>query len=292
MSNPEFFHTTRRSFFFFGLLALSGCVASKSQQALRSPEPVWPDVDPGAPPGQWSGGSRSGSGSRTAGGNVITGPRNGAGTGTVGAGGAAAGRGSVAGAGGGSGAGASTLGLPAAEALGKGPVPFAYKRQSWARGAPVAAKLNPMLPPKWVTVHHDGMEPYFATDLGDTRMRLETIRNGAMSRGSGWGDIPYHFVIDRAGRVWEGRSLRYQGAHVASCNEHNVGVMCMGNFEEQQPSAAQIAGLEKTLAALRAYYKVPMSKVRTHREWPTAHTACPGKSLQARMVAIRKGSNA
>lgn len=257
MSTPEYTHTTRRTFVFFGLLALAGCVTDRSRQALRTPDPIWPDAPPPPAPG-------------------------------------AAPRVAVAATQGGMQRQALQQAAPSlgAEAMRKGPVPFALARGSWARGAPVHKKLNPMLPPRWITVHHDGMDPYFGTELGEVKVRLDTIRNGALSRGSGWGDIPYHFVVDRAGRVWEGRSMRYQGAHVAHCNEHNIGVMCLGNFQEQQPSAAQIAGLEKTLIALRSYYRLPVQKVRTHREWPSAHTECPGTNLQARMVAIRKGARA
>jgi hypothetical protein len=259
MSTPEPIQTTRRTFVFLGMLALAGCATGRSQQALRSPDPIWPDMppEPGVP-------------SRTAQMPAPPAPRGPEGAAPA--------------------AGAST---PAGMAtLRKGPVPFALARQTWARGVPVYSKLNPMLPPKWITVHHDGMDPYFGTDIAEVKVRLDTIRNGALSRGDGWGDIPYHFVVDRSGRVWEGRQMRFQGAHVKYCNENNIGVMCLGNFEEQQPSAAQIAGLERTLTALRAYYRLPMSRVRTHREWPTAHTECPGTNLQARMVALRKGATA
>lgn len=257
MSNTDPTQTTRRTFVFLGMLALAGCATGRSEQALRSPEPIWPDLppEPGAP-------------RRVAGAPAPLTPQ----------------------------APASTPRVPSADppqgtaVLRKGPVPFALARQTWARGVPVYSKLNPMLPPKWITVHHDGMDPYFGTDFAEVKVRLDTIRNGALSRGDGWGDIPYHFVVDRSGRVWEGRQMRFQGAHVKYCNENNIGVMCLGNFEEQQPSAAQIAGLEKTLAALRSYYRLPMNRVRTHREWPTAHTECPGTNLQARMAALRKGA--
>lgn len=170
----------------------------------------------------------------------------------------------------------------------RGPVPTAMSRSTWARGEPVVRKMDPMLPPRWITVHHDGMTPFLAEDEEATKARLDQIRRGHLVRDEGWGDIGYHFVVDRAGRIWEGRSLRFQGAHVKWCNEHNIGVLCLGNFEEQQPSPAQVAGLERTLAALRAYYGIPGVRVRTHREWPTARTLCPGASLQAQMVVLRR----
>ena len=34
-------------------------------------------------------------------------------------------------------------------------------------------------------------------------------------------------------------------------------------------------------------HRVPLARVRTHQEWPSAHTACPGKALQREMVTMR-----
>ncbi len=161
-------------------------------------------------------------------------------------------------------------------------------RTEWARGSPVCSLMNPMLPVKYITVHHDGMTPFLTEDYRSSASRIETIRNG--HRGNGWGDIGYHFVIDRDGRVWEGRAINFQGAHVRNCNEGNLGICCLGNFDEQSPSAAQIDALQRHLRLLMKVYGVPKSRVKTHQEWAGAKTACPGKSLQAKMSQIRKGS--
>ncbi|MBM4112788.1 MAG: N-acetylmuramoyl-L-alanine amidase [Phycisphaerae bacterium] len=161
-------------------------------------------------------------------------------------------------------------------------------RSDWARGAPICSLMNPMLPVKYVTVHHDGMTPFTAEDQRSSAGRIEMIRNG--HRGNGWGDIGYHYVIDRDGRVWEGRAINYQGAHVKNCNEGNLGICCLGNFDEQSPSAAQMAALERQLKLLMRTYGVPKSRVKTHQEWAGAKTACPGRSLQASMVKLRRSS--
>lgn len=163
-----------------------------------------------------------------------------------------------------------------------------HARSEWARGAPICSLMNPMLPVKYITVHHDGMTPFLADDERTSASRIETIRNG--HRGNGWGDIGYHYVIDRDGRVWEGRAINFQGAHVKNRNEGNLGICCLGNFDEQSPSSAQVAALERHLALLMKSYGVPKSRVKTHQEWSGARTACPGKSLQATMTRLRKGS--
>ena len=137
-----------------------------------------------------------------------------------------------------------------------------------------------------ITVHHEGWKTVYFTDYATTAERLEEIRASHLQRLHA-GDIAYHYVVDRAGRLWQGRDVRYQGAHVKSENEHNVGVMCLGNFEEQSPTDAQITTLRETLVRLMKFYKVPVSRVYTHRELNP--TACPGRALQPRMVQLRRG---
>lgn len=163
---------------------------------------------------------------------------------------------------------------------------FVQDRTLWCKGECVPKLMNPMLPTRYITVHHDGMSPFRATDQASSAGRIEIIRRG--HRDKGWGDIGYHFVVDRGGRVWEGRELKWQGAHVKNENEGNIGICCLGNFDEQSPSDAQLEALQQILACTMAKYRVPVSRVKTHQEWASAHTACPGRALQAEMVTIRR----
>lgn len=165
-------------------------------------------------------------------------------------------------------------------------LPYARPRMLWARGEPDYTELNPMLPVTAITVHHDGLDRLVTgTSPREMTDRLELYRVG--HRAQGWADIGYHLVIDRAGTLWQGRSIRWQGAHVKFRNEGNIGVLVMGNFDQQQPTAAQKATLERVLVDLMRTYGVPQSRVYTHREWPDAKTACPGRSLQSHMAGLR-----
>jgi len=144
-----------------------------------------------------------------------------------------------------------------------------------------------MLPVRYVTIHHDGLDRLCeGTACDEMACRIELYRVGHRARG--WGDIGYHFIIDRAGVVWEGRSLKWQGAHVADRNEGNVGILVMGNFEIQTPTAAQAVALREHTRAVCTYFSVPWSRVFSHREWPGAHTLCPGRNLQTQLVAMRR----
>jgi hypothetical protein len=240
----------RRSFVFFGALFVAGCATSRATQlaSSRLPAPEWPDIP------------EVGVGAPP--GAVCLPPKVDPKTGEVQA---------------------------PAVCYSNGPVPFARPRAAWAAAGdvPNIKDMDRMLPPKYITIHHDGMTPFWGvTDL-EARLRLEWIRNG--HRGKGWSDIGYHYIVDRSGVVWQGRDVtKWQGAHVKNRNENNIGVMCMGNFMLQRPSAAQVAGLNRTVAQLQRVYRIPTANVKTHKEWEGAKTECPGTNLQSKVLALRK----
>ncbi len=161
----------------------------------------------------------------------------------------------------------------------------ALPRSRWATAAPITARLDPLGQTniEHITVHHEGSSAVHFDGLAQVQRRLDSIRLGHLSRA--FGDIGYHFVIDRAGRVWEGRSLTYQGAHVKDHNYHNLGVMALGNFDEQSPTQAQLDRLVTVIKTARATCNVPLSRLHTHQE--LGPTRCPGLSLQRFMVNIR-----
>lgn len=161
----------------------------------------------------------------------------------------------------------------------------ALSRGQWTRNGAIASKVNPMNGVTRITVHHEGSTPVYFADARTTASRIELIRR-VHTRDRGWGDIGYHYIIDRGGRVWEGRSLAYQGAHVRENNEHNLGVLMLGNFDKQSPSDAQMTTLHRTLATLTGSHRVGRHRVFTHQE--LVQTACPGRSLQGQMAGVRR----
>lgn len=156
-------------------------------------------------------------------------------------------------------------------------------RTEWTRARPIVALADPMGRIDKITVHHEGSTAFYATAKGDVARKLESIRNAHLSRG--WADIGYHYIIDPAGRVWQGRPLNLQGAHVKDGNPGNLGVMVLGNFEIQRPTAAQFSTLDQFVAYQMRQYRVSIRSVYTHQE--LRPTACPGRSLQAYMRQTR-----
>lgn len=140
-----------------------------------------------------------------------------------------------------------------------------------------------------ITIHHDGMPPAAMRSTRDVAMRLEQIR-AAHVNGRGWADIGYHYIVDPSGRVWEGRNIAYQGAHVKDQNENNLGILVLGNFEIQRPSPQALSTLDRFVVFNMQRYRIPLGRVRTHREM--AQTDCPGRNLQSYMLASRAGGGA
>ncbi len=122
------------------------------------------------------------------------------------------------------------------------------------------------------------------------------------TKSRGWSDIGYNYLVDRFGRIWEGRfggvDRPVVGAHTLGYNDDAFAMSAIGNFEEAQPSKAMIQaygalfGWKLSLHGVKAgspkqyvtskYFRA----INGHRD--AASTACPGKYLYAKLPEIRK----
>jgi len=150
--------------------------------------------------------------------------------------------------------------------------------------------------PSRITVHHSA-EPLLSTRLAATRSEVRRLQ-GIHQDHKNWADIGYHFLIDRAGRIVEGRSMEIQGAHAgnSSLNAGNIGICLLGNFSPQpdrgpdyataqKPTAEQFQSLDTLLSSLRDEYSIPASAVFGHGE--LKQTECPGPALRVWLRAYR-----
>ena len=134
-----------------------------------------------------------------------------------------------------------------------------------------------------LTIHHAGNTTNYHCAKSAVARDLNGILAAHMARD--YGDIGYHFMIDYAGRVWEGRSLAYEGAHVAWQNERNVAVMLLGNFEKQTPSREQLDSLKKIIAALRRRFRIKRHRIYGHRD--LGPSVCPGRNLYPHVLRLK-----
>jgi len=121
-------------------------------------------------------------------------------------------------------------------------------------------------------------------------------------RSRGWRDIGYNFLIDKFGRIWEGRyggvDRPVVGAHTENYNDYGFGVSAIGNFETAKPTSAllqaegalfawklSLHGVSAAATNVAIGPKVFASSIMGHRD--TKATACPGKYLYAKIPTIR-----
>ncbi len=148
-------------------------------------------------------------------------------------------------------------------------------------------------PVQVMTVHHT----VTANDDPDPAGTVRAIyRYHAIDRE--WGDIAYQYLIDEAGRVYEGRwsgseSLScvssggdgtdfahnadgdlVTGGHTAYYNQGNLGVALLGDFTSVQPKEAARAALESALAELAIRHGLdPLRMVDYYNDvWGTSVT--------------------
>ena len=113
--------------------------------------------------------------------------------------------------------------------------------------------------------------------------RLQTTFEGTKRYhiGLGWGNIAYHYFIEANGRLRKGRNERTAGTHTKAggMNFKSLGICLAGNFNEEEPTEAQLKSLEQILKSLAAKHKIPKERILGHLEAPGAVTQCPGQNL-------------
>jgi len=155
------------------------------------------------------------------------------------------------------------------------------RRAQWGAARPNPANMDPHSATwRWITVHHSAMPNPSPLDgsLWRSAAAVRRIQEAHM-QGRDYGDLGYHFMIDPWGRVFEGRELKWQGAHTRDRNPGNVGVCLIGNFDNERPTEAALRALRDVVDGFREKYSIPRRNVKGHGEW--VGTRCPGTHLLA-----------
>lgn len=150
-------------------------------------------------------------------------------------------------------------------------------RAEWGAAA-IRGKYDAMTPISRVTVHHSALDTSSSGAAAAVASELRQLQSNHQQK---WADIGYHFLIDRSGGIWEGRNLRWQGAHEgAGLNQGAVGICMLGNFELGPPTASQLSSLKELLDTCRQQWGLSASDIKTHKEVRPEPTECPGWALQ------------
>jgi N-acetylmuramoyl-L-alanine amidase len=136
---------------------------------------------------------------------------------------------------------------------------------------------------KWthIIIHHTGAEEKDADQVRRYHLSL------------GWRDVGYHYVVERDGRVVQGRGLDLVGAHckASSMNYKGIGIAVIGNLQNHSILPAQEKAVVQLAGDLMGRFAIPLSNVMGHNEVPGAATACPGRhfSMGSLRSAVKSG---
>ena len=208
---------------------------------------------------------------------------------------------------------AATLGGSVAAAA--APQPTIYSRADWGADENMRRSACPSGPDYSPTIKM-GFIHHTDSPNGYSRAQVPAMIRSMYAyhvRSNGWCDIGYNFLVDRFGRIWEGRyggiTKAVIGAHTGGFNTDTFGASLIGNFTKVAPSAAMLGGVEQLFAwKLARYYRDPTrtatlvagsfsgSRYRTgsdvtfravsgHRD--ADFTTCPGNDAYADLTSIR-----
>ena len=130
--------------------------------------------------------------------------------------------------------------------------------------------------PKYVTIHHAGVEYKIGTDP------VKFVKNMQIwgQRDKNWPDVPYHFLIAPDGRIIEGRSMEYEpDTNTRYELQGHIGVEMMGSFQSQRVSPQQLDSIVKLVAWICQKYNIPLDAIAGHNDVAPKQTTCPGKDF-------------
>ncbi len=130
--------------------------------------------------------------------------------------------------------------------------------------------------PVSLTVHHEG-SPKPLTPSQDPKKLLQNLQKYGWSQKA-WPDLPYHFLIDLEGNIYEGRDAMMVGDTNTSYDPAGkLLITMMGNTNIQVPTKHQIDAMTNLMAWASDYYNINPATIKGHLEY--TQTACPGKYL-------------
>ncbi len=146
------------------------------------------------------------------------------------------------------------------------------------KSGPAAQRIRVPHQIQKVTLHHTGsVEPLKADE--DASEKVRALQKWSMEQRNWW-DLPYHFLVDLDGNVYQGRDLRYAGDVNGEYDPRgHLKVGAIGNYNLQEPTGKQIEAIAELFAWALKKYDLEPGRIYGHNDW--ANTSGPGLHLRA-----------
>ena len=166
--------------------------------------------------------------------------------------------------------------------------PFIISREEWGAEDPKGSySYHPYFDK--LTLHHAAC--CSADDLEEGKEQVYWIQDFHQN-GRGWNDIGYHFLVDRAGNIYQGRPETVIGAHVGGANTGNIGVCLLGCYHPPEASCFQTITPESRQSIVELFswvsdtYGQSPAVLLGHRDY-FGTTACPGNNIWIELPRFR-----
>ena len=169
------------------------------------------------------------------------------------------------------------------------PKPVIISRTEWGARPPTH---DYSLHPYYIklTLHHAA--GFSADNIDEGKEQLRAIQD-LHQVVRGWSDIGYHFVVDKAGNIYQGRPETVIGAHVLDNNTGNIGVCVLGCYHPPELYCGDwlTDATTNSLVALYAWisgeYNYDPNVLKGHRDYPYNDTSCPGNNVYEKLSWFR-----
>jgi len=157
--------------------------------------------------------------------------------------------------------------------------PAIVPRTKWADREPLTERLTEHgRAIRGICLHHSGVD--YADDRNPSERHRGLLKFSLDDRP--WGDVPYHYIIDLEGRVYEARAEKWAGDTNTQYDPAGyILIEMMGNYETREVRAEQSEALAGLCAWLAARYGLTGQDITSHKELAPGQTVCPGKNVQA-----------
>lgn len=155
----------------------------------------------------------------------------------------------------------------------------------WA-GTPIPDHAKPRRHTvRLLTLHHGGEDFPAGRDVPQHLRNLQAWSR----REKHWADIPYHYIIDLQGRTYACRPLEFAGDTNTEYDPGGHALVCvLGNYDVIAPTPLQLRAVEELFTMLCVKFNLGPETIASHKDY-SSQTACPGRSLYARLGEIQAG---